>query len=283
MNIEKILDRVRKLLKLSEHSNSEAEAANAAAQAARLMEEYELSEALVRLDDPAVKAEAITEERLEPERVVAHSKRVAWKETIALALGESLGVKTFWNNTYVGGRKRSDMRGFGRETAIQTWRYTCQYLWRMVDEFADQAFETSGEGSPKAWKNAFRVGCASRLAVRILEAKEVEDSARETKKKVAMDTCHSCERTSEEGHGDGCPYIEFLNEDRTALALTVVEKDHNEVESAYKVRSKGFGKIASIGTVSSGDGYRAGRDAGDKISLGGGRAGLASGRGMLTK
>lgn len=260
-NIDKVLDRVRKFLKLAEHTNSEAEAASAAAQAAKLMEEYQLSEALVRLEDPAVKAEPITEQRLEPDREVAHSKRVAWKETISYAVAESLGVHMFWNNTYVGGRKRSDVRGFGRESAVQTWRYTCQYLWRCIDELADQAWESDGDGgSKKAWKNAFRIGCASRIAERVLEHKQAEEDLRKTAVETALNA-----------------------DDRESLALTVVEKDRNEVDIEYKKRSKGFGKISGIGVVSRYDGYDAGRTAGDKVSLGGGRAGLASGRGMLTE
>lgn len=262
-DINKILDRVRKLLKLSENAGSEAEAASAAEQATRLMDQYALSEALVRLDDPSVKPEAIKEESLEPDKDLAHSKRVAWKETIALALGESLGVKVFWTNQYHGGRKRSDMRGFGRESAIQTWRYTCQYLWRQVDEFADEAFKTSGATSPKPWKNAFRVGCAARLAQRILASKEQEDKEIFARKADII--------------------AQNLPEDRTALALTVVEKDRDEVKEAYKARSKGFGTISRIGSTSSFSGYRAGKEAGDRVSLGGGRAGLASGRGMITE
>ena len=65
-NINKILDRVRKLLALSENTTSEAEAANAADHAARLMAEYQLTEALVRLDAPVLPAERIVHEYLDP-------------------------------------------------------------------------------------------------------------------------------------------------------------------------------------------------------------------------
>lgn len=264
-NIEKVLDRVRKFLKLAEHSSNEHEAASAAAQAAKLMEEYQLSDALVRLDDPAVAPEPIVEQRLDPDRVVAHSKRVAWKEAISTAVARSVGVKMFWNWTRIGGRKHSDIRGFGRESAVQTWRYTSQYLWRAVDEFADAAWEASGHASAgrgvaRAWKNAFRVGCATRLAIRLKEIKDAEELARKQAKEAAVGA-----------------------ETRDSLAMTLIEKDRDGMDAAYKERSKNFGKaVASIGSTSSYAGYQAGREVGDKIHLGGGRAGLASGRGMLT-
>jgi hypothetical protein len=262
-NLPKILDRVRKLLQLAEHTTSEAEAANAAAQAAKLMAEYELSEALVRLEEPGQKAEAIVEEPLDPERDLAHSKRVAWKETIAVAVAHSLGIHPFWTHQHINGRRRSSVQGFGRESAVQTWRYTCQYLWRTADELAESEWEKQGrDHGARGWKNAFRVGCASRLAVRLEEKKSEAEKLREEAKKAAMDA----------------------SEARESLAMTLVEKDHEEVNSAYKVRSKKFGTISGIGSVSSYSGYEAGRDAGDRVSLGGGgRAGLASGRGMLTE
>jgi hypothetical protein len=49
MDYLKAIDRVRKLLRLAEGAGSEAEAASAAAQAAELMTEYQLSEAVLKL------------------------------------------------------------------------------------------------------------------------------------------------------------------------------------------------------------------------------------------
>src|SRR3990167_7862705 len=102
-NIQKVLDRVRKLLALSEHTTSEAEATEAAGRASALMEEYELSEALVRLDEPTRKAEPIVRERLEPDKDEYSLKRVAWKETVASAVAKDLGVKLYYHTRYLGG------------------------------------------------------------------------------------------------------------------------------------------------------------------------------------
>src|SRR4051812_47077207 len=135
MTIEKIIDRVRKLLSLADHSGSEHEAASAASHAAKLMEEHQLTEAFVRLDDAEAKPETILQdERLEPNAPLTGRKRVAWKETIASAVARDLGVRFYWRSRRDhGGRLTRDMRGFGRESAIQTWRYTCEYLWRQIE------------------------------------------------------------------------------------------------------------------------------------------------------
>lgn len=248
-NLHKILDRVRKMLALAENAGTEAEAANAAARAAALMEEYQLSEALVRLDNPAAKPEAI----LRDEKLGnANTKRVAWRECLSHAIAHSLGVKTY----QIG----AEILGFGRESSIQTWRYTYQHLCREVDAMCDQAWEDAnmelGTGYRcRSWKNAFRVGCASRLSQRIYLAAEATEATRATAKAAA---------------GAG-------------TALMVVERDREELESEYSVFSRDFGSaISGIGSISSGAGYDAGTAAGDSISLGAKRAGLPAGQGKLT-
>jgi hypothetical protein len=129
--IEKAIDRVRKLLSLAK-GTSEHEAASAAASAAKLIEQFELTEAMIRVDDVEAKPEPIDKRaRLEPDLPSHGRKRVAWKETIAQATASDVGVKIYWVANV-------DIHGFGRESSIQTWRYTFQYLCRAVDELADK-------------------------------------------------------------------------------------------------------------------------------------------------
>lgn len=269
-NIDKVLDRVRKLLSLAENTSSEAEAAQAASQAAALMEEYELTEALVRLEEPAHRAEPIVKEMLEPDVNEYATKRVAWKETIAQAVANDLGVHMFYWHRKLNGRNRTTVRGMGRQSAIQAWRYTCQYLWNTVNELAesawqdrqsredDQAWEEFGGPSARAWKNAFRVGAASRIAVRLAEARKDKERVRDQQKAEIVEglTGTALQRS---------------------LAMTAVEKDREEVSKAYKEMAKGWGTSKSIGQVTSADGYRAGERAADDVSLGSARAGLAAG------
>jgi hypothetical protein len=194
---------------------------------------------------------------------------VAWKEAISAAVATDLGVHEFYHYTrYWSGaslRTTADVRGFGRESAIQTWRYTCAYLWRTVDELADAATWNSSNGtSARAWKNAFRTGCASEIATRIVLNRHAAHEQAQAERAAALATMH----------GDG---------DRTSLALSIIERDQAEVDAEYAEKVAGFtrGPAAAIGSVSSHDGYGAGREAGKRVSLGGKRAGLPAGQGRL--
>ncbi len=266
-SIAKITDRVRKLLALSENTHSEAEAANAAERAARLMEEYEITEVMLRMQDASKRIEPIVKARLEPDEEETLSddeprfpgdlqnRRVAWKETLASAVARDLGVRMYYWHRSLGGRKRTDIRGMGRESAIHAWRYTYQFLCRQVDELADEAWDSEdGSGSSaKAWKNAFRVACATRIAIRLAE------------KRVK----HRTERA------------EMATEGPMTTALAVVEKDRQEVDEAYERYSKGWGKTSSVGSVSSRSGYDAGDAAGQRASLGSAGRGLPAGQGRI--
>ncbi len=274
-DLHKILDRVRKLLSLAENSPSEEEAASATARAMELMDEYQLSEALVRLDDPKKPRDKMVKARLEPneDETLADSepddekatfrKRVAWREAIASALARDLGVHMYYQWRSLGGKKRTDVRGFGRESAIQTWQYTFQYLARTIEELADKAWEecdTKIYSGARAWKNAFRLGCAQRVALRISE-KRFEERERRVAAARAADEAQA-------SINDGVA--------RNVTALQLLDEDEREVGDTYKQVSRGFGKTSSIGAVSSGSGYQAGKKAGEKVHLGGGRAGLGS-------
>ncbi len=256
-NIRKIIERVQKLLAASKSEN-EHEAALAASRAAKLMEEYNLSEALIRVHDHTAKAEPI----IDGVRLVdATKKRSAWRESIADAVAKSLGCKTYL--------MESKTVCFGREGATQAWNYTCQYLFREVDRLADEAWDREGGEaleagqSIKRWKNAFRVGAAYAVAARLYEQTAASKLVREERiRAVAEDRVGAATSNYEQ-------------------ALMVVDRDETEFQSAYAARSAKFGTAKSVGQVSSRTGYHAGKEAGQNVTLGGGRAGLPSGQGRL--
>jgi hypothetical protein len=271
--IDRILDRARKLSALAQHSDNEAEAALAASRLRQIMEEHALSEAMLRLDDVDAKPEPILRNaRLEPDAPKTGRKRVAWKETISASVAKDLGVHEFYRYaTYWSGntmRRCADIRGVGRETAIQTWQYTCQYLWRAIDELADAAWSRQGGsdsmGETRAWKNSFRSGCASTIAERIYANRRRERDVAEATREAVINASTGATRES--------------------LALSIVERDQTEVDDMYEQIRKGFTSrgAASIGATS-GDGYGAGRAAGRSVSLGTRRAALGAGQGRLKK
>lgn len=245
---DKIIDRIRKLLALSKSAN-EHEAAAAAAKASQLMREHEIGEAMLRVEDDSRSAEDIVEGTVDGSQ--AARKRVAWKCFIASGAALAFGVK-MWTTS-------GKIVGLGRVSAVQSWGYTCQYLYREVDRLADEAWDSHaaseiriGAGGVRAWKNAFRVGASHAIHLRLkAQAEESEASKR-------ADVAALCQ-SSESG----------------TQALAVIDRDRSEVAAAYAERSKGFSKVAGIGQTSSRSGYASGVAAGRSVSLGGGaRAGL---------
>lgn len=269
MSIDKILDRVRKLLALSNNTHSEEEAASAASQAARLMEEYQLTEALVALDSPADRRhDPIVNWPLEP-AITGPTKRVAWRQFLAATTADDLEIMDYLSWTPVDGGMQVRIMGCGRQSAIETWRYTHQMLCREVDKLCEEAWkEFTADGpaprSTRAWKNAFRVGCAMRICTRIQEAGAIRRANRKTRVEAAMAT---------------------LTPEKQAGSLAILDKDHQELEEAWEAERATFtrGSASSIGQVTSYSGFQAGQEAGDRVSIGGARAGLTSTPARLTK
>lgn len=282
MDYLKAIDRVRKLLRLAEGAGSEAEAASAAAQAADLMAEFQLSEAVLKLETGDDKRrEAIVEGAVPG---AAKKKRVAWQSTIADAVAASYGCKQFWRG--------KEIAIYGRESSVQAVNYTCQYLFREVERLCSEAWEREaaktedrsyyewradkGDGEPgyvvvsktvslgRGWKNAFRVGAANAISRRLyVERRKRRDNA-----------VRAARRAHDEAPAEAKVEIK-------ADALALIARDEREVEVAYEEKSKSFRTVASIGQVSSSSGYKSGKAAGESVAIGGKRAGLPAGQGRL--
>ena len=174
----------------------------------------------------------------------------------------------FWSRRDGRNRKCSDIVGCGRESAIQTWRYTFQYLCRTVDELAE-AEAVQPWQSVRAYRNAFRVGCAQRISERIYLACEENKRGHGHAATMGAETTVNDER-------------DVVAPDRTTMALAIIEHDREEVDREYAVIAKDFGSgLSSIGQTSNRSGYDAGRDAGERVKLTGARAGLPAGQGRL--
>lgn len=231
MSTDKIIDKIRKLLALSQ-SNNPNESAAAAAMAAQLMQQHNLEEAQLRVEQDAP-AEPIADE-------VVHSAkhRVPWQGRLASGLAKSLGCHMFW----LGG----DVKVFGRLSDTRTVTYMFQFLTKEINRLADAAVARGdmpnpahyGASSLRTWKNAFRFGAALAIYERLVAQRKAY--VQETAANVS-----------------GCQ------------ALALVRKDSEELDSAYKAFSSNFvkGKPVYIRSV---DGYHAGQRAGENVSLGGG-------------
>ncbi len=260
--MDNILARIQKLLRLAGRSTNEHEAAAAASRAAALMAAHQLSEAEVRLSDSERPPEPIVSAfRLDPEDDVKRRRKiVAWRGAVAGATAKALGCYMYWS--------RGDIRFFGRESAVQTAAYTTHYLCGEIERLAKEArrrVDLASWESPRAWGNAFRIGAAQAVAIRLIERAQSERSAR----KAATEEARRAAAVAEtQGMVEA--------QTRTSQAMVLVERDQEEVEAAYAQHSRRF-KTARVGGYSSSGGYGAGREAGRSVHLGGGRAALGAG------
>lgn len=254
----KILDRIQKLLRLANNAGSEAEAALAAERARKMMAEHEIHEAMISLETPTEIAPEPIEKGFE---VTKTKKKVAWHMRIANAVAHSYGGRAYWT----GGR----IQMFGRLSAVQAANYTTHYLLREVERITDR----DADGTSKSFRNAFRLGCATRIAERITE------QARVAKLAKSQPTFTAAEPLD----GEGLTAREDTQEQEVnPLALAIVEKNQQEVDEEYATFSRRFGRAVNVGNYSSGGGYYAGRSAGERANLGGNaRGGLKAGQGVL--
>lgn len=145
-----ILDRVRKLLALAGSPNVH-EAAAAAARAQALISRHRLEawlEAQERLD-----AHPITDGRDEPLEVARKPRK--WKRVLAAALARANGCEAW-----------VDVRG--KEQAIcvigrQEDRDAVRALWDALVKRVEWLSATEGEGQPREWHEAFRIGVVAAI------------------------------------------------------------------------------------------------------------------------
>jgi len=141
-----LLEKISKLLALA-NSPNEHEAALAAEKAAELLAQHNLSVADLGED----KDEDITK------GIVDKTGRyVTWKMWILAGIANANGCQAM-RSTYSG-----EMRVVGAETNITVSKSMYEYLTAVVDRLVKQH-----RGKGRAFINAFRVGCATRLRQRL--------------------------------------------------------------------------------------------------------------------
>lgn len=237
-----VLDRIRKLLNLAQHAGtSEHEASLAAERAAALMDAHEIELAELQVGG----APASATEDIDRAHVTVTRQRVAWHLVLTDACATRFHCHVIMRRATDGS---AGLYLFGRRTAVQTATYTAQFLIAEVDRLCDVAaasWDSWGAGGApgRAWRNAFRLGCAQRIAQRI-QAAAASPAA-------------------------------------SPSAMAIITRDRVEVAEAFAraVTGKLRGRV---GVTSNAAGYRAGAAAGDHADLGdGARAGLPAGQRVL--
>lgn len=155
----RIVEKIKKLLNLSKSSN-EHEAANAAARAAALMTEHQISVAtLEEPDDP--------DDTIGTHIMDNFGKKVVWKGDLAFGVAASFGCKYYWT----GGSPT--MVGFKRD--VDAVKYIYQYLVREINRLAEESwrdYRFAEFESARAYKTAFRKGASMIVRRRLQDARK---------------------------------------------------------------------------------------------------------------
>lgn len=267
--MDKIIDRIRKLMELANSSN-EHEAALAAGKAAQMMVEHQISEAELAVKRGQVDAqlEPFADELVDGDE---NGKITLWRFWLLNALAESMGgdvYRKFGSTLYV----------IAPQSTMTTIRYLYTYLTNQVDELANMAYReeadeclSSGVNAPgaRSWKTAFRAGASHVISKRIQLARKVTIN----------------QFVQEHSYGPSNALVTI----QAQMAMTVLDKQRDALEVALKKaapwRYGKRGKELSGGSANAGQsnssGWSAGADAGGKVALPGGNKQLVSGQKLL--
>jgi hypothetical protein len=239
-----VISRVRKLLALSEGTTSPAEAATAAARARELIAEYRLAEAdLAVTSGASLPEEDVVENQIEGD--YARKRASAWRVQLAGVLARSLGCKIYYY------KASSRIQAIGRESDVQTLGYLQGYLaleitrltedgWRAVKSSCGDDAELP---QPARWRNSFRLGVVSTIRSRLAP------------QRPGVHAEHAA--------------VPIAPSTAQALVLARDVAAQKEVDRRWKVHfpRKRSGGGASWAGASHGDGYWAGKQAGETLDL----------------
>lgn len=242
-DIQKIIAKIKKLNRLATSKNPE-EAANAAAFAARLMQEYQIEQAQIEAN------EGESNEVYGDYLLTENGK--SWR----FALGHSVG-KICESLVYKSGNDDS-LRIIGSESNAQGARYLFMLISRQINDmanhgwtklnkdsldiFADDAPSIDATG--KEWKRSFRLGCCNTIRERIeLQIQKNADELR----------------------------IKAMGDAGTRGVLAVIDRNQGKIKAiTSKMR---WGTARQERQSASMSGYNAGKSAGHSVNIGRGAKG----------
>jgi len=156
-NQEKILDRVRNLLRLAQGGANEHESAAAAAAAQRLLEAHRLDQAMLNVAEERQAEEVgVSPDPLDKSKIL-----VRWKNVLANGVARANGCRSYYD------RRKGLLQIVGAPSDVSAVRYLYLYLTREIDQLAARY---AGKG--RAWIHAWRVGCVETVIERLKSARE---------------------------------------------------------------------------------------------------------------
>lgn len=161
---DKIIDRIQKLLALTQSSNvNEAAAAMAAAQA--LMTKHELELADIEAATPGAHSDDTVDTDLFREKTF-----ISWKYHLADHLARANGCRVYYTTMIqrASGKQVGVVTHYvGSAAGLATIKYMYAYLVREIDRLAGEA---RGPGVDRAYLRSFRLGASLAIGQRLLEA-----------------------------------------------------------------------------------------------------------------
>lgn len=151
--LKSVIDKVRKLLQLSQSDNAN-EAATAAAMANKLLDQYRLSMA----DIDSIDAEKVIDD---PQYIYSSKRMIGWKVALAKCLAIHYGCYV-WDEYFISmtGRKQSNLRLAGRQSDIDIVKY--MYAW-LVSE-CERLSKKEAYGNGRVYVNSYYRGFVAGIA-----------------------------------------------------------------------------------------------------------------------
>ncbi len=155
----KILDRIKKLLAMTTSSNAN-EAANAAAEAQRMMLDHKIQEADLDTGGEEDVVEPIAEFAVDQSK-----KKVTWKSYLLTGVARANGCDSYrcmtWKENKKGKKinQKSTLQVVGTERDVQAVAYIYKYLCNEIDRITRE--EAHGKG--RGYANSFKLGCVKTI------------------------------------------------------------------------------------------------------------------------
>ena len=240
MDQERVIDKVKKLLRLSTSDNVN-EAAAAAARAQALMEEHRIDQAMFDVSDDGGEAPEAEEEIVDHESDPVEVGRsiASWKGQLLLAVCAVNACKSYRGHQAHEGRYVRSLCIIGRPSDVAMVKHLYAYLAHEIDRLCLKA----NFGYGRTWMNSFRLGAVREVFRRL---KLVAAEAQRDRRKVL---------------GGDSKALAVL--DRALVRIEQRSADVEKwVEQNMDLRKRSGGRSRHDR-----DGYAAGMEAGRSISL----------------
>ena len=164
--INSIIEKVQKLLALSQSSNAN-EAAAAAAAANKLIDQYRLSEADIQTSDSE------SDPLVEDDGFIYETGRIVpWKSSLAIALSKHYGCALFNSTHFPNGRQASRYKLVGRTSDIKIAKYMFNWLMLECQRLSEKEARGKGKVFASSYCQGFVAGVRQQLMASREEAKQ---------------------------------------------------------------------------------------------------------------